>query len=108
MSGGSLDYIQYKIDEAADAIDRRSRNHPGGVTLRAFASFLRDVGVACHKIEWDLSADSMLGPDEYAALERLMGPRAVLATAIAEAREARANLDDAITRAGAQNPQGSP
>ena len=53
MSGGSLDYIYYKVDEAADSIDSRTENP----LYRAFAEHLRMVSVALHDVEWEFSGD---------------------------------------------------
>ena len=47
MSGGSLNYGQYKIDEIADMIFGRSKSQ----LHKAFAKHLKLVGQAVHDIE---------------------------------------------------------
>lgn len=61
MSGGSYDYLCYKIDEAANSI--RSR-HSGSPLHVAFAAHLDDVAKAMHDIEWVDSCDYAKGGDE--------------------------------------------
>jgi hypothetical protein len=99
MSGGSLDYIQYKIDETAREILRRSVDRPDAVLLRAFANHLLTVGKLCHTIEWDFSGDSSLNDDDRKAIKAAIGGQAVLKQALDEAIQAHKNLGLAITEA---------
>lgn len=58
MSGGSLDYVYMRLNEAAGEIRARSqkRRH------LAFADHLDLVAEALHDIEWSFSGD--YGPDD--------------------------------------------
>lgn len=56
MSGGSLDYVYYKVEEAAFDLKRKA-NTPA---LKAFADHLLEVSKALHDVEWYLSGDTGL------------------------------------------------
>jgi hypothetical protein len=61
MSGGSLDYVGYKVQAAASSIEF---NYEGvSPTHIAFAEHLKDVAKALHDIEWVLSSDMSKGDD---------------------------------------------
>jgi hypothetical protein len=92
MSGGSLDYIQYKIDDAAGTILTRAWGRTDAVLLRAFAKHLLAIGLLCHKIEWDFSGDASLNEADYEAIKKIMGGGTLLDQAVLEAREAHTNL----------------
>ena len=96
MSGGSLDYIQYRIDETAGAIVSRSHGRKDAVLLRAFAKHLTLLGEICHAIEWDFSGDSSLTQKDYEIIKAAIGGGAVLGQALAEARDAHARLGEII------------
>ena len=62
MSGGSYDYIGYKINEI------EIRNIHDDPRRMAFQKLLKLVGIAMHDIEWVDSSD--YGPgDEYEAID---------------------------------------
>jgi hypothetical protein len=93
MSGGSLDYVYGKIEEASWKMSARA------VTPlhRAFARHLMKVAQAAHDLEWVLSGDTSEG-SEIAAIEACIGPHAELEQLIAEAKAARNALDAALAR----------
>lgn len=86
MSGGSLDYLYSRVNDAADLIAY------SGEPLRcAFAEHLRKVAKALHDIEWVMSCD--YGPgDDADAIRACIAPDAELAAAsrqLVEALEAK-------------------
>ena len=96
MSGGSLDYIQHKIDDAADTIFRRAADRDDANILRAFSRHLAECGRICHEIEWDFSGDSSLDGEDYQAIRRLIGRKAIVGQAVTEAKEMIKRLQQAI------------
>lgn len=92
MSGGSLDYVQNPIDDAARQIIARAAGRKDSVLLRAFGNHLLRIGQICHDIEWDFSGDSELKAKDHAEIKDAVGHGAVLAQAVADAREAHSNL----------------
>lgn len=79
MSGGSLDYVSCKVEDAADTIDGRSRydrDTPAERRVlrvrRAFARHLRLVAKALHEVEWSMSGDTGFG-DDIPSIEAAMG-----------------------------------
>ena len=91
MSGGSLDYVCFRVGQAADEIDSRARSP----LHRAFATHLRKVSEALHDLGWVFSADYGDG-DEVGAINAVLHPTAVVEQATADARKALADLDDAL------------
>ena len=87
MSGGSLDYVYGRIEDAADSI----ASHSGRPLHRAFAKHLRLVATALHDIEWMFSGDTSPGSEDAAI-------RAVIAPA-SEMEAAEENLKTAIAEA---------
>ncbi len=70
MSGGSWDYLCYKVMDAADRL-RQSRT-----PLRvAFGEHLRLVGEALHDVEWHDSGDTGPEREEAAILKVLQGSK---------------------------------
>ena len=65
MSGGSYDYICYRVYDAADAI---LDNTP---LRKAFVAHLRLVAKALHDLEWVDSADYARGDEEESIRECL-------------------------------------
>jgi len=58
MSGGSLDYIYWKVEEAARSIRNRADDSRCDVSkLLAFADHLDKVAKALHDVEWTFSGD---------------------------------------------------
>ena len=53
MSGGSLDYVCYKVEGAISDISSRTDDK----LCRVFVKHLKDVANALHEIEWWLSSD---------------------------------------------------
>ena len=96
MSGGSLDYACYKINDIEGAIRAKARTP----LHRAFADHLAKVAKAVHHLEWVLSGDYSEG-DEVSAIEAVVSPADVLETVLKEAMEAEASLRDAIEKANA-------
>ncbi len=91
MSGGSLDYVYFKVDEAADAIECRS-DKP---FHKAFAKHLRKVSKALHDIEWVFSGDYSEG-DEKASIETIINPKDILLEAADMAMKAKNDLEEAL------------
>lgn len=52
MSGGSMDYLCYKVDEVADELC-----HEKSPARRAFGEHLKKIAHALHEIEWVDSGD---------------------------------------------------
>jgi hypothetical protein len=91
MSGGSLNYVYIRVEEAAENIPQTT------VLRRALRTHLHLVAKALHDIEWVDSAD--YGPgDEDEAIRAVLSPGAVLAQAVADAKAARAELDAELAR----------
>lgn len=84
MSGGSLDYVYLKVQEAAERI--------GGSPLHdAFREHLLLVAEALHDVEWVLSGDYGEGDDD-AAIRAVIHPGAELLAATKRAEKALADL----------------
>ncbi len=83
MSGGSLDYVYIRVQDAAVSI----RNQTSAPHLRAFASHLELVAKALHSVEWMLSCDTSPG-DEMADVMRVISRVEVLEQAANDIREA--------------------
>lgn len=70
MSGGSLDYVYYRVREAAESI----REGEDSTTLhKAFAAHLDLVADALHDLEWEQSGDCGKGDADKAIREVLGG-----------------------------------
>ena len=67
MSGGSLNYVYQRVEEAADEV----RDNATTELHRQFADHLRLVAKALHDFEWVLSADYGEG-DEVAAIKAVL------------------------------------
>ena len=67
MSGGSLDYVCYKLDDAIEVIERRATT----VLQIAFAAHLKDVSKALHDLELVFSGDYGDG-DDVEALRKVV------------------------------------
>ena len=94
MSGGSLDYVYQRVDDAADAIGRRADTP----LQHAFAVHLKKVATALHELEWVWSCDTSPG-DEIDAIKAVVDKEQVLSVAIARADEARRQLVEVIKMA---------
>ena len=93
MSGGSLDYACWKVDE----ISRNVRERAQTPLHRAFAKHLEACGRALHELEWMLSGDISEG-DEIAAIRAVLPKGAALKSVIEEARKARKDLEEELAR----------
>lgn len=96
MSGGSHNYLCFKIDEMAN--DHRLT--AGSPLRRAFAKHLSLVAEAAHEIEWVDSSDKSPG-DEDAAIRAVLGEHAELAELIRMGSEIETALAVAVNRATA-------
>lgn len=96
MSGGSMDYLSYKVQDAAFRETTPAR--------RAFREHLSKVAAALHAIEWNDSGDGAVGEKEL--ILACLSPGAELAQITTEAREVMAALQAALAAVGAQSPAG--
>lgn len=94
MSGGSMDYLCYKVEEATFRLDTAMR--------RAFAKKMNLFAKCLHAIEWNDSGDGDSKEDEL--LRELLGPHAELEQLISEARAAQSALAEAIAEAEKGQP----
>lgn len=90
MSGGSMEYLCYKVQDAIFRRDTPER--------RAFAKHLEKVAKALHDIEWVDSGDYGQG-DENAAIRACLSEGSVLQQAIDDAHEAAKILAAELERA---------
>ena len=91
MTGGSLDYVCYRLDDAIDTIERRATT-----TLhKAFLSHLRDISKALHDLEWVFSGDYGDG-DEVESLKKVVNKQMELEAATNDARTALKQLQDVL------------
>ena len=84
MSGGSWDYLCWKMEDAADSL-----THSGNPLRRAFGKKMKLYADAMHDIEWVDSGDFGEGDDE-AAIKKALGESAnelVMTELIEEANE---------------------
>lgn len=79
MSGGSMDYLCYKVsDESKVLMNSRIPYH------KAFGKHLALIAEALHDIEWCDSADKSPGDDKKAIM-KCIEPKEVLSALIGEA-----------------------
>lgn len=90
MSGGSMDYLYCKVQQASFSKDTPERI--------AFAKHLQLVADALHAIEWVDSGDFGDG-DESEPIRKCLGKTGCLEAAIEEAKKAMGSLQDEIMRA---------
>jgi len=90
MSGGSMDYLCYKVEEANFQVNTTER--------KAFAKHLKLVAKALHDIELVDSSDYSDG-QENEAIRACIGDGAVLDAAIDQAQEAANILLEELERA---------
>jgi hypothetical protein len=96
MSGGSLDYVFRRVDDAADMVEDRATEP----IHKAFAAHLRLVSKALHDLEWVWSCDYGRG-DEVEAIRAVIHHDAELKAAIADAEIATEHLSASIAHARA-------
>ena len=90
MSGGSMDYLYTKVEDA-----QFEENTP---ERKAFRSHLRKVAEALRAIEWVDSYDNSPG-SEVEAIMACISHADVLAEAVEDARRALIDLEAAIAKA---------
>ena len=91
MSGGSLDYVCYKLDDAIEVIERRATT----VLQIAFAAHLKDVSKALHDLEWVYSGDYSEG-QEVESLRKVINKEMELKAATEQAEFALKQLKDVL------------
>ncbi len=91
MSGGSLDYICYKIDDVVDSIEKRATTP----LHKAFAEHLKDVAKALHDLEWVFSGDYCDG-EEVDAIRKVINKKMELNAATKQAKIALEQLKSVI------------
>ena len=89
MSGGSMDYLYFKVESADFRLTTPAR--------RAFKTHLLNVARALRAIEWHDSGDGDDSEDE--AIAKCLGPTATLEQAIEDAKVANAELHREILAA---------
>ncbi len=99
MSGGSLDYICFKVEEAASSI----RSRATCAEHRAFAAHLAKVAEALHDIEWVFSGDTRT-PREIPAIMAVISKSEVIEASLESARAARDELTALIANAETSTP----
>lgn len=92
MSGGSLDYVYSRVQDAASTILSRAESP----THRAFAAHLFKVAKALRAMEWMLSCDTSPG-SETAAIRAVLSDGAELEAATEIAKKALAELQSALS-----------
>jgi hypothetical protein len=96
MSGGSLDYVCYKVQDAASSIEF---NYKGVSPIHiAFAKHLKDVAKALHDIELVLSSDMSKG-DDLDSIKKVLSQTQILTEAILHAEKASIILEKALLEA---------
>lgn len=93
MSGGSLDYVFYKLDDAIEVIERRATT----VLQTAFAVHLKDVSKALHDLEWVFSGDYSDG-DEVEAIRKVVNKEMELDAATKQAEIALLQLKNVLCK----------
>jgi RNase P/RNase MRP subunit p30 len=91
MSGGSLDYICYRVDDAATSIASKATTPE----QRAFAKHLRLVSKALHDVEWVFSGDCGEG-DDSESIRAVVSFAAILESEIERAEQVLVDLKNAI------------
>lgn len=93
MSGGSLDYIGFKIDDCAETIRKR---RPKDYLLQALADHLDKLKDALNAVELDFSGDASLTEEDREEIKRLIGAGAELSCCMEDAKRVRAELERLI------------
>lgn len=91
MSGGSLDYVYGKVEDAAAQIANRAETPE----QHAFAAHLLKVAKALHDLEWVWSSDKGRG-EEVEAIMACINRVDVLRMAVDRAQEAKHALERVI------------
>jgi hypothetical protein len=98
MSGGALEYVYLKIDDAACCIPIDT------IERIAFRDHLVLVAKALKAVEWNMSGDG--ADNESELIRNCLAPLQVLRTTITEAERIRAALDKEIARARTEMKKG--
>ena len=96
MSGGSYDYVTYRIHAAGEELRTR---HPKQAHVLALAAHLIDLADLMHAIEWADSGDTAWDDALDARIREFGSADAELGEAVAVANVAHEMLTDAIARA---------
>lgn len=92
MSGGSYDYLCYKMEDAARKL--MEKNQPN--YRRAFGELMMRCSRAMHEVEWVDSSDKSQGDDEDAIMQCLL-KQDVLKMSIEEAKRVKKEIEDLIS-----------
>lgn len=92
MSGGSLDYVYSRVEDAAMQAAARAET----ALHRAFANHLHKVAKALKDLEWMLSCDTSPG-DEEASIRAVLHEGSEIEEATKQARKALADLEAALS-----------
>lgn len=88
MSGGRMDYLCYKVEEASFATNTPER--------KAFLKHLKKVAKALHDIEWNDSGDG--APDEDTSIRVCLAKGDILDACVEDARRAARELKAELDR----------
>lgn len=69
MSGGSLNYIHIRLQDAAESISRLAADRDDRTQLQAFAGAVQRFAELMRAVEYDFSDDSDLTPQDYVDME---------------------------------------
>lgn len=94
MSGGSYEYISYKLEDTANRIDARH----DAAHIRALASLIRRIADVMYEIEWADSGDISWTDKIDEQIRVIVSPADELREAIAAAEHAYKNLGQALKR----------
>lgn len=94
MSGGSYEYLYYKMEDAAHTLMRKDQ-----VAYRiAFGNLMLRCAQAMHDVEWVDSCDKSPGDDEEAIM-KCINFSDVLRVTVSEAENMKKELEKLITAA---------
>ena len=92
MSGGSYDYICYKLDDVADTLEQRHKEPH----VRGLAKHFRMLGNLMHAIEWADSGDTTWDTDLDDRIKKVVSKQSILDICTEDAKEALKNLTEAL------------
>lgn len=90
VSGGALDYLYARVNDAADRIETYRYTE-----YLALANHLRRIANVLYDVEWVMSGDKT-SPDDIEAIRTIITPSEILDVAIQRAVSAKQDLDRAI------------
>ena len=94
MSGGSYDYLYYKIEDAGRILSNKSQP----LYRQAFGHLLIKVAAAMHDVEWVDSGDYCTGDDEKAIMECIL-PELLMKVSVEQAETIMEQLKQQIKQA---------